>query len=404
MKIGMIGTLAVASLAVVGCGKKDGGAEPAKAAEKTVAAAPVDKNAVMVSVNGKKLTRGEIDADVATFIEARKAQIPPEQIEEAKKVIGEQMAQQFVMKTILLGEAEKKGIKVTDADKKKHNDEFVKTNASRPGAPKSLEEAAAQHPLGKERGLKELEESFKIQKLLDQEVTSKIKVDAKKVADMIQNISSNNQEMAKKALDAEAKIKTLAKQLEGLKGDALAKKFAELAKANSECPSKEKGGDLGEFTRGQMVKEFDEVAFKSAPFVVSAPVKTQFGWHLVMVTKKTPAVEAKGDTPASPEKVQASHILVSARAPQKVPSKEEVEKGMKRQEEQMALRKYFDTLRAAAKIEAPGYPNLAPPPAAPAPAAKPAAKPAKPIESKPVEVKKPATAPAPAAKPAEAKK
>ncbi len=387
MKIKMIGTVVVASLAVVGCGKKNGGAEPETAAEKP--AAPVDKGAVLVSVNGKKLTRGELDADLAAFLEARKGQIPPEQIEEAKKVIGEQMAQQFVMKTILLDEADKKGVKVTDDDRKKHNDEFAKANANRPGAPKSLEEAAAQHPLGKARGLKELEESFKIQKLLEQEVTSKITVDAKKVADMIQNITSNNQEMAKKALDAEAKIKTLAQQLAGLKGDALAKKFAELAKANSECPSKEKGGDLGEFTRGQMVKEFDEVAFKSAPFEVSAPVKTQFGWHLIMVTKKTPAVEAKGDTPASPEKVQASHILVMAREPQKVPSKEDVEKGMKRQEEQTAMRTYFDALRAAAKIEAPGFPSLAP---APAPAAKPAATPAKPIETKPVEAKKPAEA------------
>ncbi|MGN0846711.1 MAG: peptidylprolyl isomerase [Kiritimatiellia bacterium] len=405
--IGTIGTLAVATLAVVGCGKKDGGAaDEAKPAEKTAAAAPVDKAAVMVRVNGKALTRGEIDADVATFIEARKAQIPPEQVEEVKKHVGEQIAQTFVMKTILLAEADKKGVKVTDEDRKKHNDDFVKANAKRPDAPKSLQEAAEKHPLGKERGLKELEESFRIQKLLDQEVVAKVTVDAKKVAETIQNITSNNQEMAKKALDAEAKIKTLAKQLEGLKGDALAKKFAELAKANSDCPSKEKGGDLGEFTHGQMVKEFDEVAFKSEPLTVSAPVKTQFGWHLIMVTKKVPAVEAKGDQPASPEKVQASHILVSARAPQPVPSKEDVEKGLKRQEEQRALRTYFDALRAAATIEAPGFPSLAPAPKAPAPkaveskpvAAKPAAQPAKPIESKPVEVKPVES------KPAEAKK
>ncbi|MGN0888150.1 MAG: peptidylprolyl isomerase [Kiritimatiellia bacterium] len=394
MKVGMIGTLAVAALAVAGCGKKDDGAAatdaPKAAAKAETKAAPVDPNAVMVSVNGKTLTRGKLDADVEAVLKMQKAQIPPEQMDEAKKVYGERLAQQFLMQTLLLDEANKKGIKVSDEDRKKLEAEFVKANASRPGAPKSFAEMAEKSPFGKERGLKDIEDSLKIQKLLEQEVTSKIKVDEKKVDEIVNDAQ-------KKALDAEAKIRTLKKSFDGLTGAALTNKFAEVAKANSDCPSKGKGGDLGEFTHGQMVKEFDEVAFKSEPFKVSDPVKTQFGWHLIMVTKKTPAVEAKGDTPASPEKVQASHILLSARA---VPSKEQVLQGMKRQQEQQAMGKYFEGLRAAAKIEAPGYPNLLPKP--PAASAKPAAKA---IESKPVEVK-PAAKPTakPTAKPAEAKK
>ena len=390
MKVGMIGTLAVAALAVAGCGKKDGGAAatdaPKAAAKAETKAAPVDPNAVMVSVNGKTLTRGKLDADVEAVLKMQKAQIPPEQMDEAKKVYGERLAQQFLMQTLLLDEANKKGVKVSDEDRKKLEAEFVKANASRPGAPKSFAEMAEKSPFGKERGLKDIEDSLKIQKLLEQEVTSKIKVDEKKVDEIVNDAQ-------KKALDAEAKIRTLKKSFDGLTGAALTNKFAEVAKANSDCPSKEKGGDLGEFTHGQMVKEFDEVAFKSEPFKVSDPVKTQFGWHLIMVTKKTPAVEAKGDTPASPEKVQASHILLGARA---VPSKEQVLQGMKRQQEQQAMGKYFEGLRAAAKIEAPGYPNLLPKP--PAASAKPAAKA---IESKPVEVKPAAK---PTAKPAEAKK
>ena len=390
MKVGMIGTLAVAALAVAGCGKKDDGAAatdaPKAAAKAETKAAPVDPNAVMVSVNGKTLTRGKLDADVEAVLKMQKAQIPPEQMDEAKKVYGERLAQQFLMQTLLLDEANKKGVKVSDEDRKKLEAEFVKANASRPGAPKSFAEMAEKSPFGKERGLKDIEDSLKIQKLLEQEVTSKIKVDEKKVDEIVNDAQ-------KKALDAEAKIRTLKKSFDGLTGAALTNKFAEVAKANSDCPSKEKGGDLGEFTHGQMVKEFDEVAFKSEPFKVSDPVKTQFGWHLIMVTKKVPAVEAKGDTPASPEKVQASHILLSARA---VPSKEQVLQGMKRQQEQQAMGKYFEGLRAAAKIEAPGYPNLLPKP--PAASAKPAAKA---IESKPVEVKPAAK---PTAKPAEAKK
>lgn len=410
MKICMISALAAATVAVAGCkpGNAAGEAQDsaayqackeaattaaptaapaaaeaagAKAEEKAaVPAKASDPAEVMVSVNGKTLTRGEIDGDVEKEMAARG--VPADQKEAAREYFSAQVAQKFIMKTLLLEEAAKKGVKVTAEDRKKQEAEILKTFAGRPDAPKSLAEMAEKHPFGKARVLKELEDELLVQKLLEQEVVSKVKVDEKKIAEVVQNVTSNSQAAAKKALDAEAKIKTLAKQLEGLKGDALAKKFAELAKAHSECPSKEKGGDLGPFTRGQMVKEFSDVAFKSEPFVVSAPVKTQFGWHLVMVTKKIPAVEAKGDAPAQPEKVQASHILVMARAPQPVPSREQVEKGLKQQESRAAMGAYFEALRTAAKIEAPGFPNLLP---------KPAAKAA--VESKPV-----------AAKPAEAKK
>lgn len=57
--------------------------------------------------------------------------------------------------------------------------------------------------------------------------------------------------------------------------------FAELAKKFSICPSKKKGGDLGEFRRGQMVKAFDDVVFKKDLLKVHGPVKTKFGYHLI---------------------------------------------------------------------------------------------------------------------------
>ena len=57
--------------------------------------------------------------------------------------------------------------------------------------------------------------------------------------------------------------------------------FAQLARNFSICPSKKKGGDLGEFRRGQMVKAFDEVVFKKELLKVHGPVKTKFGYHLI---------------------------------------------------------------------------------------------------------------------------
>ena len=59
------------------------------------------------------------------------------------------------------------------------------------------------------------------------------------------------------------------------------KNFAALAKRHSVCPSGKRGGDLGEFRRGQMVKQFDDVVFKKPLLQVHGPVRTKFGYHLI---------------------------------------------------------------------------------------------------------------------------
>jgi peptidyl-prolyl cis-trans isomerase C len=63
--------------------------------------------------------------------------------------------------------------------------------------------------------------------------------------------------------------------------------FAELAAEHSQCPSGQQGGDLGEFSPGQMVPEFDQVVFSAELGKVQGPVKTQFGYHLIEITKRT---------------------------------------------------------------------------------------------------------------------
>ncbi|BBB29732.1 peptidylprolyl isomerase [Neptunomonas japonica] len=57
--------------------------------------------------------------------------------------------------------------------------------------------------------------------------------------------------------------------------------FAALAKKHSTCNSAKKGGDLGEFSPGTMLKAFDNVVFKKALLTVHGPVKTKFGFHLI---------------------------------------------------------------------------------------------------------------------------
>ena len=72
----------------------------------------------------------------------------------------------------------------------------------------------------------------------------------------------------------------LKKQIEG------GADFAQVARENSSCPSGRDGGNLGTFSPGQMVPEFDTVVFSAPLNAVQGPVKTQFGYHLVEVTDR----------------------------------------------------------------------------------------------------------------------
>ena len=82
-------------------------------------------------------------------------------------------------------------------------------------------------------------------------------------------------------VDSEEKCNELKSQIEEGVID-----FAKCAKKFSQCPSGRRGGDLGAFAKGEMVKEFDEVVFSAEIGKVMGPVKTQFGYHLIEVTKR----------------------------------------------------------------------------------------------------------------------
>jgi peptidyl-prolyl cis-trans isomerase C len=62
--------------------------------------------------------------------------------------------------------------------------------------------------------------------------------------------------------------------------------FGDLARKHSKCPSGRRGGDLGEFGPGEMVKEFDTVVFNGDVNQVHGPVKTQFGYHLIKINSR----------------------------------------------------------------------------------------------------------------------
>ncbi|MDZ7830958.1 MAG: SurA N-terminal domain-containing protein [Desulfobacterales bacterium] len=91
------------------------------------------------------------------------------------------------------------------------------------------------------------------------------------------------------------------------------KDFAGLAQKYSEGPSKEKGGDIGTFERGDMVKPFSDKAFSMEPGEISDPVRTEFGWHIIKVEEKT----EKSINPLAEVKDQIRQTLAMEKAKNK---------------------------------------------------------------------------------------
>ena len=405
MKKSVIIGLVASGMFIAGCGEKavQPQAKPISGAPSVAGAS----NVVVVAIGDAKLMSADLEADVARFIEANKARIPAEQLDGAKQYLTQQLKQQFITKTLLTKEAAKKGISVTDEEVKARADELIKSAKGRPGAPNSFDELLAMHPLGAERAREEFKTEALVRKFVEQEIASKITVDQEEVKSQYNQIVSNITQRAKaptseqvrashilvktddaKNSDAAKKeIDALHAQMKDLKGEELAKKFAELAKEKSDCPSKEKGGDLGAFGHGQMVPEFDKAAFEQEIGKLYAPVKTSFDWHLILVKEK---IAAKTPSAADVEKA----------VNEQKPKLADIERMIKNRQIQQKFQEFVQGL-----LEANGFGEPAARP--PRPATPP--KPAKSIESKPVEVKpaKPAEAakPAPApAKPAEAAK
>jgi parvulin-like peptidyl-prolyl isomerase len=121
----------------------------------------------------------------------------------------------------------------------------------------------------------------------------------------------------------EKEAKALIDELKTLKGEALKTKFIELAKAKSTGPSGPKGGDLGSFSKGQMVPEFSKAVWAlKVGEITDKPVKTQFGYHVIYL-------EGKADAKPMPYEQIKDKIIASLKQKQFTAKITEIAKELK---------------------------------------------------------------------------
>ena len=293
--------------------------------------APGDKIAV---VNGVIISQGEFDRELDFFV--RRAAPEGQQLPELQLVkIKNDVLESLIDREVLFQESQKEGIEVK-ADE--ISDQLKKIKQRYPDETQFAE-------MLKGIGLTEsdvqtqIKRGMAIQQLIDKEVGDKVKIsdeESKQYYDThpeffkqpeqvnASHILIKVDENASEAQKAEARKKIQEVQQKLQKGED----FATLAKTYSEGPSAPQGGNLGYFRRGQMVKPFEDAAFKLKPGETSDIVETRFGYHLIKVIDK------------QPEKTLAYAEI-----------KDRLNELLKKQKLETEVDVYIDNLRKDAKIE-----------------------------------------------------
>jgi peptidyl-prolyl cis-trans isomerase C len=275
--------------------------EPAKEAAAPAEVA-VDPEKVVVTVNGTPIREKQITADCEKRIASQMTKMasmgwPAD--ENSKKMMRDQfrdgVADMLIERTLVTEQLKAAKITVTPADADARFLEILKN------AGKTLEEAEkdiAKQGMSIADIKSEIYWQVCIEKLYASKPENKLvtEADAKKFFDenpkyfeQPEQVQASHILIKTEGMD-DAKKAEAKKKIEGLLKDIKASKdFAELAKANSDCPSKERGGDLGLFGRGQMVKPFEDVAFAMKVGDVSEVVETQFGYHIIKLTDRKEA-------------------------------------------------------------------------------------------------------------------
>lgn len=266
------------------------GKEKKQAAKEKTSVTP----AVVATVNGTAITRVELDRAVKIMLSQNNG--GKALSDEERKMAEKSVLEQLISAELLYQAGQK--FQISDADKRV--DAQVNQNKAKFASQEVYEKAL------KENGLTESDlrlfarKEIYINNLIEKEIASRVNIsdaEVKKFYD--ENIDKfKHEEMVQAShiligVDSKASDEDRKKAKE--KAEALLKRikggedFAEAAKKESDCPSSAQGGDLGYFSKGQMVPAFESAAFSLKPGEISNVVETQYGYHIIKMVDRKPA-------------------------------------------------------------------------------------------------------------------
>ena len=309
--------------------------EPAAPAEAEPAAEPALSEAeaavVVAKINDAEITEGDVQKVLGVFKKQMGPRVTDDQFAAALPRIRERIVEELVMRRIMLDEVAKQGISISDsefADIKSELAEELPPGVTLESymAETGTTETEMREQMAVRKMILAKAESIakptdeEIQKFYDENKEGFTQGESVSASHVLIKIDPSDDEAAKAA--KRERIEGLRKQLqEGAD-------FAEIAKANSDCPSATSGGDLGTFGKGQMVPAFEDAAFTQPVGSVGEVVETQFGYHLIKVSERAEAKTLGFDE----VKPRISEILYS-------------------QKQQDSVKEYIDGLREQAKIQ-----------------------------------------------------
>jgi peptidyl-prolyl cis-trans isomerase C len=253
---------------------------------------------IAATVNGETISMTEVQRDIDQIKAQYTAQ--GQSVSDAQLAsIGRDVLDNLVRQMVLVQEADEYGITVDDGEIQEQLDGV----RGQFGSDKEYEEALGQSGFTEESLRERITTDLRIRRLIEDRVFDELPVESEKVRSFYdENLAAFIEEetvtarhilmqVGEDASDdqrekALAKIKDVQERL------FAGADFAETAREYSEGPSGPQGGDLGTFTRGRMVKPFEDAAFSLEPGQMSDIVETQFGYHIILVTEKNEGGQA----------------------------------------------------------------------------------------------------------------
>jgi peptidyl-prolyl cis-trans isomerase C len=281
---------------ILGCGNKEekneDTAKPAQSISPDSISGPSEANSkdVVVSVDGKYLKKSQLEKEIKELMDVYKDKVPKDKTKDFQANIKKQLIENFITRTVLENEIEKRKIQAAE---KEINESIEQIKTSLPPGQK-IADFLKQSRLTKEKFNEDIAFTIKAKQLVQIDLGNKAKPSAKEISKFYNEnkntfvvpesvhvrhilvaIEQGDDEKIK--AEKKAKIENLHKQLiDGVY-------FAEVARKNSDCPSKENGGDLGIIKKGETVQQFEDAAFSQEKNVIGPVVSTEYGHHIIQV-------------------------------------------------------------------------------------------------------------------------